>query len=109
VVLVADKAHAHRICQDEAAAMATHSKAIKNEHKLNMAYLEARSKHESALGGLKATEDAVDATKRHTGAQNQLLQAKQREIEELRGKKAVEDVSSSLRLDADILNQLFEP
>ncbi|KAF8476496.1 hypothetical protein JB92DRAFT_2770002, partial [Gautieria morchelliformis] len=77
--------------KDEAAATASHSKAIKNEHKLDLAYLEARSKHESALADLKASEDALKATKRHAGDRNQLLQEKRREIEQLRGKKAVED------------------
>ena len=96
--VITNRGHFHSFCQDEAAAMASHSKAIKDEHKLDMTVLSARTKHESALADLKAKEDALNATKRHVGEQSQLLQEKQREFEELRSKKAVEDVSSFLRL-----------
>jgi hypothetical protein len=77
------------------AAAALHSKAIKNEHKLDMDFLSARTKHESALADLKAKENALIATKRHTEEQNQLLQVKQKEVEEFRGKKAADDVRVS--------------
>lgn len=78
--------------QDEAMAAAEHSKAIKNEHKLDMDFHSARSKHDSALAELKAKEDALNATKRHTLEQSQLLEVKQKEVEEFRGKKAADDV-----------------
>lgn len=68
-----------------------------------MTYHSARAKHESALADLKAKEDALNATKRHVGEQSRVLQEKQREVEELRRKKAIEDVSSSPRLKVNIL------
>lgn len=90
-----DRRNTDSSSQDEAMAAAEHSKAIKNEHKLDMDFLSARSKHDSALAELKAKEDALNATKRHTLEQSQLLEVKQKEVEEFRGKKAADDVGVS--------------
>ena len=88
----------HSFFQDEATAVASHSKAVKDEHKLDISFISARSKHESALTELKAKEEAVIITRRHAGEQNRLLEEKQKDIDHYREKKAVDDVSVSLSL-----------
>jgi hypothetical protein len=63
-----------------------------------MRFLAARAKHEAAVADLKAKEAALAATKEHVKKQIGVLKEKESEVEEMRGKKAVDDVSDFFSL-----------
>jgi hypothetical protein len=58
-----------------------------------MKFLSAQAKHERALAELKTRTESLAAIKKHAAEQTALLEAKTKEVEEVRASKAVEDVS----------------
>ncbi|QRV75213.1 hypothetical protein RhiJN_03228 [Ceratobasidium sp. AG-Ba] len=84
--------------KDEAAAIAAHRKAVKAEHKLNMKYLAAKAAWEKAAADLKSKAEMLDNTKEHARVQTELLQAKTKEVDQLRTQKATDDRERQAKL-----------
>jgi hypothetical protein len=77
----------------ESKAESKHGKAVKTEHKTKMALVHVQSAYEKAVANLKSRAEGLTAKKEHVGKQYTLLNRKTKEVEEIRSKKAVEDVS----------------
>jgi hypothetical protein len=58
-----------------------------------MKYLAAQAKHEKAAAKLKSCAEGLGSIRKRATDQTGLLEVKTREAEELRAKKAVDDVS----------------
>ncbi|CAE7225974.1 unnamed protein product [Rhizoctonia solani] len=84
--------------KDESAALSAHNKAVKAEHKLNMSYLAAKAAWEKAAADLKSKTEMLDSTKEHARVQTELLQAKTKEIDQLRTQKATDDRERQAKL-----------
>lgn len=63
-----------------------------------MAFIAARAKHESALSDLRTKEAALLASRNKTRHQGDMIMQKEREIEELRQRKIVDNVSENAGL-----------
>ncbi|CAE6478065.1 unnamed protein product [Rhizoctonia solani] len=74
--------------KDESAALSAHNKAVKAEHKLNM----------KAAAELKSKTEMLESTKEHARAQTELLQAKTKEVDQLRTQKATDDRERQAKL-----------
>ncbi|KAJ1307712.1 hypothetical protein OPQ81_001801 [Rhizoctonia solani] len=84
--------------KDESAALSAHNKAVKAEHKLNMKYLAAKAAWEKAAADLKSKAEMLESTKEHARAQTELLQAKTKEVDQLRTQKATDDRERQAKL-----------
>lgn len=76
---------------DEARARKQHTKAQKNAHKLQAAYLEAKARWEHAEADFKARGEQLDASREHAARVTQQLADSAKEVQELRDAKAVDD------------------
>ncbi|CAE6505306.1 unnamed protein product, partial [Rhizoctonia solani] len=84
--------------KDESAALGAHNKAVKAEHKLNMKYLAAKAAWERAAADLKSKAEMLESTKEHARVQTELLQAKTKEVDQLRTQKATDDRERQAKL-----------
>ncbi|CUA68437.1 hypothetical protein RSOLAG22IIIB_03474 [Rhizoctonia solani] len=84
--------------KDESAALSAHNKAVKAEHKLNMKYLAAKAAWERAAADLKSKAEMLESTKEHARVQTELLQAKTKEVDQLRTQKATDDRERQAKL-----------
>ncbi|TDL25713.1 hypothetical protein BD410DRAFT_784749 [Rickenella mellea] len=83
---------------DENSALKRHARALKAEHKANMKFLAAKQTHEKSEVELRTAVERLDACKDHALKQTELLQQKNREVEEMRSQKAVDDREREARL-----------
>ncbi|CAE6465412.1 unnamed protein product [Rhizoctonia solani] len=74
--------------KDESAALSAHNKAVKAEHKVNI----------KATADLKSKTEMLESTKEHARAQTELLQAKTKEVDQLRTQKATDDRERQAKL-----------
>ncbi|QRW18112.1 hypothetical protein RhiXN_03036 [Rhizoctonia solani] len=84
--------------KDESAALSAHNKAVKAEHKLNMKYLAAKAAWEKAAADLKSKTEMLNSTREHARTQTELLQAKTKEVDQLRTQKATDDRERQAKL-----------
>jgi hypothetical protein len=71
-----------------------HTKANREENKLNKIYLNAKTQWERAAANLKASTDALEQSREHARSQTELLREKTAEVDRLRAQKATDDVSA---------------
>ncbi|KIO31633.1 hypothetical protein M407DRAFT_128896 [Tulasnella calospora MUT 4182] len=83
---------------EEASAITAHAKAVRLEQKLNKAYLEAKSKWESAVVDLKSKEEKLASAREHGQTQTALVKEKLLEVEALRAQKATDDRERQAKL-----------
>lgn len=74
-------------------------KAAKKAHKLEVAYLKAKSKYDQAQADVAAKDALLQTAKVHAGGIHEKLQAKTKEVEEMRQAKAIGDRERSAKLE----------
>ncbi|KDN48794.1 hypothetical protein RSAG8_02781, partial [Rhizoctonia solani AG-8 WAC10335] len=84
--------------KDESSALSAHNKAVKAEHNLNMKYLAAKAAWEKAAADLKSKTEMLESTKERARTQTELLQAKTKEVDQLRTQKATDDRERQAKL-----------
>jgi len=87
-----------RAVNDESSALKAHSKAVKLEHKLNKAYLDAKAKYENAAANLNAKTEKLEAVRQHAQQQTALLHVRSQEVDQLRTQKATDDRERQAKL-----------
>ncbi|EJD42209.1 hypothetical protein AURDEDRAFT_152989, partial [Auricularia subglabra TFB-10046 SS5] len=75
----------------EASAQKASMKAASKAHKLEVAYLKAKSKYDQAQADVEAKAALLQTAKTHTASIHERLQAKTKEVEEMRQRKAIGD------------------
>jgi len=75
----------------EAEALAKHTKASRQENKLNQIYLSAKTKWEQSAAYLKSCTEALEESRNHAKHETEVLREKTAEVDRLRAQKATDD------------------
>ena len=87
------KAQKHAASEEVKAASGV-SKASRTEQKVHAKYIEARAVHERAIATLANLEESLRAKKEHAEKRTEMLQKQANEVDTMRQRKAVDDVSA---------------
>ncbi|KZO91141.1 hypothetical protein CALVIDRAFT_459939, partial [Calocera viscosa TUFC12733] len=82
----------------EAEALSRHTKASRQENKLNQAYLSAKTKWEQAAAYLKSCTESLEQSREHARNGTELLREKTAEVDRLRAQKATDDRERQAKL-----------
>lgn len=85
-----------RAASDEVKAASVVSKASRAEQKAHAKFIEARAVHERAIATLSNFEESLRAKKEQAEKRTEMLQRQADEVDVMRQRKAVDDVSASL-------------
>lgn len=83
-----------RAASEEVKAAATLSKASRAEQKAQAKFIEARAEHERAVATLANLEESLKAKKEHAEKRTEMLQKQAEEVDTMRQRKALDDVSA---------------
>ena len=84
-----------RASSEEVKAASVVSKASRAEQKAHAKFIEARAVHERAIATLSNLEDSLRAKKEQAEKRTDMLQRQADEVDTMRQRKAVDDVSDS--------------
>ena len=83
-----------RAASEEVKAATSVSKASRIEQKAHAKFIEARAMHERAIATLSNLEDSLRAKKEQAEKRTEMLQRQADEVDTMRQRKAVDDVSA---------------
>jgi hypothetical protein len=83
-----------RAASEEVKAASVVSKASRTEQKAHAKYIEARAVHERAIATLSNFEESLRAKKEQAEKRTEMLQKQADEVDAMRQRKAVDDVSA---------------
>ncbi|KZT57935.1 hypothetical protein CALCODRAFT_495596 [Calocera cornea HHB12733] len=84
----------------ESEALVRHTKAARQENKLNQLYLTAKAKWEQSAAYLKSSTEALEQSREHARNQTELLREKTAEVDRLRAQKATDDRERQAKISA---------
>jgi hypothetical protein len=74
-----------------------HTRALSDAHKAEMDLLAARTANDQAQVSLRASAEALQASRRHVRETGDVLQAKKIEVDRLRPRKKVDDKEHAIK------------